>query len=71
MQKEYIEREAALRIIDKYGCNNGSVIGYHSGAVDCAGAEIEQISAADVVAVRHGRWIRPHWQNSNYCYNCS
>ena len=54
--KEYIEREAALRIIDKYGCSNGSVIGCHSGAVDCAGEEIARIPAADVVEVRHGRW---------------
>lgn len=55
--KEYIERAAALRIIDKYGCSNGSVIGYHSGAVDCAGSEIARIPAADVVKVRHGRWL--------------
>ena len=51
--KEYIWREAVLRIIDKYGCGNGSVLGYHSGAVDCAGSEIARIPAADVVeAVR-------------------
>ena len=49
--KEYIEREAVLRIIDKYGCGNGSVLGYHSGAVDCAGSEIARIPAADVVEV--------------------
>lgn len=29
------------------------------------------IPAADVVPVRHGRWIRPHWKNSNYCCDCS
>ena len=71
MKREYIEREVVLHIIDKYGCNNGSVLGYHSGAVDCAGAEIGQIPAADVVEVRHGKWIQPHWKNSNYCCNCS
>ena len=21
--------------------------------------------------VVHGRWIRPHWKNSNYCCDCS
>ena len=26
---------------------------------------------ADVVEVRHGKWIQPHWKNSNYCCNCS
>lgn len=32
--------------------------------------ELEE-PAADVVEVRHGRWIQPHWKNSNYCCNCS
>ena len=27
--------------------------------------------AADVAPVVHGRWIRPHWKNSNYCCDCS
>lgn len=27
--------------------------------------------AADVAPVRHGRWVTPHWHNSDYCYNCS
>lgn len=25
----------------------------------------------EVNPVRHGRWIRPHWKNSNYCCDCS
>lgn len=25
----------------------------------------------DMVAVKHGRWIRPHWKNNNYCCDCS
>ena len=29
------------------------------------------IPAADVAPVVHGRWIRPHWKNSNYCCDCS
>ena len=32
---------------------------------------INSIPAADVAPVRHGRWIQPHWKNSNYCCNCS
>ena len=55
--KEYIEREAVLRIIDKYGCGSGSVLGYHSGAVDCAGSEIARIPTADVAEVRHAKWV--------------
>lgn len=26
---------------------------------------------ADVAPVVHGRWIRPHWKNNNYCCDCS
>ena len=75
--KEYIEREAAIRIIDKYGCGNGSVLGYHSGAVDCAGSEIARIPAADVVEVRHGCWERviptksaAKWSTKVSCSQC-
>lgn len=70
--KEYIEREAVLRIIDKYGCGNGSVLGYHSGAVDCAGSEIARIPAADVVEVRHAKWYRhDKVKHGDTCYYCS
>lgn len=24
-----------------------------------------------VAPIVHGRWIRPHWKNNNYCCNCS
>lgn len=34
-------------------------------------AFIDKEPAADVAPVRHGRWIQPHWKNSNYCCNCS
>lgn len=32
---------------------------------------IRGVPAADVAPVVHGRWIRPRWKNSNYCYDCS
>lgn len=32
---------------------------------------IQKLPAADVAPVVHGRWIRPHWKNSNYCCDCS
>nr|DAJ47662.1 MAG TPA: zinc-ribbon domain protein [Caudoviricetes sp.] len=32
---------------------------------------IEDFPAADVAPVKHGRWIRPHWKNNNYCCDCS
>lgn len=32
---------------------------------------IGKLPAADVVSVVHGEWVRPHWRNSNFCYDCS
>ena len=32
---------------------------------------IKDAPTAAVVEVRHGKWIQPHWKNSNYCCNCS
>ena len=32
---------------------------------------IGKLPAADVAPVVHGKWIRPHWKNSDYCCNCS
>ena len=29
------------------------------------------IPAADVAEVRHGRWVNPHWRNSDFACNCS
>lgn len=47
--KEYIEREAALSAVD---CGN-----LHKGIVDALQENIKDIPAADVVEVRHGRWL--------------
>ena len=33
--------------------------------------EVSDAPAADVAPVVHGRWIRPHWKNNNYCCDCS
>lgn len=32
---------------------------------------IRKQPTADVAPVVHGRWVRPHWKNSNYCCDCS
>lgn len=32
---------------------------------------IDDAPAANVAPIVHGKWIRPHWENSNYCCNCS
>lgn len=61
MTKEYIEREA---LIARYDAE-------HVGPPGRARELMATAPAADVVEVRHGRWIRPHWKNSNYCCDCS
>lgn len=68
---EYIEKQAAVKIVEKYSLANGSVLGRHSGLADCIASEIAALPAADVAPVVHGKWIRPHWKNSNYCCDCS
>lgn len=37
----------------------------------CDWMEYLKEDAANVAPVVHGRWIRPHWKNSNYCCDCS
>lgn len=54
---EYIEREAAQKVAERYGCTSGATLGRHSGLADCIASEIEALPAADVAPVRHGRWI--------------
>lgn len=34
-------------------------------------AMLNEEPVADVAPVVHGRWIRPHWKNNNYCCDCS
>ena len=74
-EKEYIEREAVMKIIDDYGCTHGGTLGSHSGAVDVVGSAIYKLPAADVVPVKHGHWVKEksdvliHWHCS-ICKNC-
>ena len=57
---EYIEREAAVKVAEKYGLANGSALGMHTGLADCIASEIADIPTADVAPVVHGRWIEDH-----------
>ena len=57
---EYIERAEALEITTRT-----------CGDYAAAWTEIRKLPAADVVPVVHGKWIRPHWKNSDYCCDCS
>lgn len=48
---DYISRKAAVKIAQKYGLANGSVLGRHTGLADCIAIEIEGLPAADVEPV--------------------
>lgn len=48
---EYINKEDAIKVAEKYGTTNGSVLGTHSGVADCIAAEIYRLPAADVMPV--------------------
>lgn len=61
---EYIEREAAKRAVDY-------AVELTDSEYDAVCDSIDRAPAADVAPVVHGRWISPHWKNSNYCCNCS
>ena len=74
MSKEYVEREVISEGIRKYYYKNPPNSSYQEGfdhGLDKAQREILDAPVADVVEVRHGKWIQPHWKNSNYCCNCS
>lgn len=85
MADEYISRETAVKIAEKYGLANGSVLGRHTGLADCIASEISALPAADVAEVVHGRKIEDgdigcFWlcslcgeclpYGANYCPNC-
>ena len=86
MMTDYIKRTDAVKIAEKYGLANGSVLGRHTGLADCIARDISELPAADVAEVVHGRWIASHdefcscsiceypvyvgWNQTKYCPNC-
>lgn len=54
MPEEYIKRTDAVKIAEKYGLANGSVLGRHTGLADCIASEISELPAADVAEVVQG-----------------
>lgn len=48
---DYIRREDAIKIAERYGLANGSVLGRHTGLADCIASEISGLPAADVAPV--------------------
>lgn len=68
--KEYIERDAAIQAI------TGTMQNYSTFSAErCAciieRQKIKNLPVADVVPVRHGKWIHPHWCNDVSAANCS
>jgi len=68
-EKEYIEREAVMKIIDNYGCAHGGTLGSHSGVVDVVGDAIYKLPAADVAPVKHAKNLAPHY-GETICGSC-
>lgn len=66
---EYIEREAAFDAITDIAGKTSTRSAYE--AVWKSARTLKKIPTADVVPVVHGKWIRPHWKNSDYCCDCS
>ena len=80
---EYIEREAALREIER---REALMVGDKRVSVDAMKSFIKNRPDADVAPVRHGRWIASHdefcacsickypvyagWNQTNHCPNC-
>lgn len=51
MAGDYIRRTDAVKIAEKYGLANGSVLGRHTGLADCIARDISELPAADVAEV--------------------
>ena len=66
---EYIERKLLIDEFDRLGLGDHSLV--ERVFSDGVRTIIAGIPAADVAPVVRGRWIRPHWKNSNYCCDCS
>lgn len=62
---EYITKKAAIKAVE-----NAPIELFQSEWEEIEEA-INAAPAADVVPVVHGEWVRPHWRNSDFCYDCS
>ena len=67
---EYIDRANLIARIKYYVTHTPEGKGEHY-AYSVMLNEVLKCPAADVVPVVHGKWIRPHWKNSDYCCDCS
>lgn len=63
MDDEYIRRWDAVKIAERYGLANGSVLGRHTGLADCIASEISSLAAADVAPVVRCKDCQ-HWKRN-------
>lgn len=71
MMTDYIKRTDAVKIAEKYGLANGSVLGRHTGLADCIARDISELPAADVAEVVRCKDCR--WRGIEKCamfYRC-
>lgn len=61
---DYIRRTDAVKIAEKYGLANGSVLGRHTGLADCIASEISALPAADVAEVVYCKDCKM-WERKN------
>lgn len=69
---EYIKLEALKDFpIRKNRCDKERANEHFIFGIETVLEYAENLPAADVAPVVHGRWVSPHWKNSDYCCNCS
>lgn len=71
MMTDYIKRTDAVKIAEKYGLANGSVLGRHTGLADCIARDISELPAADVAEVVHGQWFVSKIRSIETVFYCS
>ena len=74
MSKEYVEREVISEGIRKYYYKNPPNSSYQEGfdrGLDKAQRVILDAPAADVVEVRHGRWVSVQHKLARVCSVCN
>lgn len=67
---DYISREAAVKIAQKYGLMNGSALRRHTGLADRIAIEIAGLPAADVEPVVYGYWEQFEYRGVVRCSVC-
>lgn len=67
--EDYISRETAVKIAEKYGVLPRSVLGQHWEVADCIAREISRVPAADVAPVRNAHWVLTEYGDA-MCSRC-